>query len=163
MNIFRLLAPDVIVFMVSLVCVIGSRKVRVHASCTHSHLHHHQDASAVEDILPLFVALMLLLGGIIQPNIISALYFLLFLFLGTFWAWHRSGRFKKNKGFFCLKIFLTVYSALHVILLYLYQLEFFQVALPPSNLYARLVSSKPIKPSESSKPIQRYESSKPMQ
>eukprot|EP00794_Sanderia_malayensis_P018687 gene18687-20574_t len=140
LNIVRLLAPDVIVFIVSLVCVLGSRKVKVHHPTTHSRHHHHalSDTSAVEEILPLFVALMLLLGGIIQPNVISAIYFLVFLFLGTFWAWHYAVRFKRNKAFFCLKIGLTLYSALHVILLYLYQLEFFQTVLPPSSLYARL-------------------------
>ncbi len=137
LNIVRLIAPDTIVFIVSLVCVLGSRKVRVHVPSTHAR--HHQDASAVEEILPLFVALMLLLGGIIEPNVISAIYFLIFLFLGTFWAWHHSIKFKKNRGFFCFKIGLTVYSGLHVILLYLYQLEFFQSVLAPTSLYARYV------------------------
>ena len=137
MNVIRLLAPDVFVFIVSLVCVIGSRKVRVHATSSHSRSHRDSDGAAVEDVLPVFVALMLLLGGIVQPNVISSVYFLVFLFLGTFWACHRSIRFKKNKAFFCLKVLLTVYSATHVVLLYLYQIEFFQSQLASSSLYAR--------------------------
>ena len=141
-NIIRLLAPDVLVFIVSLACVIGSRKVHVHHSHSrgsHRHTHGTEDSSGVEDALPVFVALMLLLGGIVQPNVISSVYFLTFLFLGTFWACHRSVRFKRNKAFFCLKIFLTVYSAMHVILLYLYQFEFFQSQLLASSFYARYI------------------------
>lgn len=137
-NIIRLVAPDVLVFMVSLACVIGSRKVYVHVR-SHSRPHHVDDSSTVEDVLPVFVALMLLLGGIVQPNVISSIYFLTFLFLGTFWACHRSVRFKRNKAFFCLKMLLTLYSALHVTLLYLYQFEFFQSRLSDSSLYARWV------------------------
>ena len=136
-NIVRLLAPDLLVFIISLACVIGSRKVHLHVRSSHGRSHHDRDGSPVEDVLPVFVALMLLLGGIVQPNVISSVYFLSFLFLGTLWACHRSIRFKKNKALFCLKVFLTVYAGLHVILLYLYQFEFFQELLPASTLYAR--------------------------
>ena len=133
-----------LVFLVSLTCVIGSRKVHAHARSSHSRSHRADDSSGVEEVLPVFVALMLLLGGVAQPNVISSVYFITFLFLGTFWACHRSVRFKRNRAFYCLKIFLTVYSAVHVILLYLYQFEFFQSQLSASSLYARygFVTSK---------------------
>ena len=145
----RLLAPDVVIFATSLVTLLFTRNT--HAAIddqfddidgispstainTHSNEFHH-----VEDVLPVFVALMLLLAGIIQPNLLSSIYFLTFLVLGICWAFHFSSHIHKSYTYFCLKVLLLIYSGMQITLLYLYQMSFMQKLVYPQELVPRLL------------------------
>ena len=83
----------------------------------------------------IFTALLLALAGIALPSLLSATYFLSFLVIATWWGCYRS----LGNRFAVFRIVLLVYSALHLVLLYLYQFQFFQEALDPANFYARYV------------------------
>ncbi|GAB6019982.1 hypothetical protein CHUAL_002736 [Chamberlinius hualienensis] len=73
-------------------------------------------------------------AGIIRPSITSAIYFLVFLAVAT-WV----SCFKKlRKRYAVLRIFLIIYAAIHLVVLYLYQMPVSQQILPPDTLYARL-------------------------
>ena len=145
----RLLAPDVVIFATSLITLLSTRNT--HAAIddqfddidgispstainTHSNEFHH-----VEDVLPVFVALMLLLAGVTQPNLLSSIYFLTFLVLGICWAFHFSSHIHKSYTYFCLKVLLLIYSGMHIILLYLYQMSFMQNLVHPQELLPRFV------------------------
>lgn len=90
-------------------------------------------------ILPFFVGLMLLLAGIMQPNVLSSVYFLIFIILGVCWAFHLLEHVMKNTSFILIKIILTVYAGLHVLVLYMYQFPFFQEILEPDSFLPRFV------------------------
>ena len=87
--------------------------------------------------MPYFLAVMLLVGGIMLPSLASAIYFIMFLILGTVWACHKAVRLRRKRAFASVRFALMVYSGFHVITLYLYQFQFFQSSLPPDNLLAR--------------------------
>ena len=70
------------------------------------------------------------------PSLLSAPYFLLFLFLFTKWAF--SSQIKRSQ--IVIKVGLLVYLALHLVACYLYQLDVVQARLSrPGELYARLL------------------------
>uniref|UniRef100_A0A4W3J0I5 Piezo-type mechanosensitive ion channel component 2-like n=1 Tax=Callorhinchus milii TaxID=7868 RepID=A0A4W3J0I5_CALMI len=82
------------------------------------------------------VTLLLCLAGIALPSLTSAVYFLTFLGLGSWWACRRGF----SLTFFrCLCVTMAIISATHLTILYLYQLHAFQAALPPQHLGARLL------------------------
>lgn len=146
----RLLAPDVVIFATSLVTLLSTRNT--HAAIddqfddvdgiSPSTATHTQSNGFyyVEDVLPVFVALMLLLAGITQPNLLSSIYFLTFLVLGICWAFHFSSHIQKSYTYFCLKVLLLMYSGLHILLLYLYQMSFMQKFVHPQELVPRFVA-----------------------
>lgn len=72
------------------------------------------------------------------PSLASAIYFIMFLILGTMWACHKAIRLRRKKAFAYIRFALMVYSGVHVITFYLYQFQFFQSSLPPDSLLARL-------------------------
>ena len=71
------------------------------------------------------------------PSLSSAIYFIIFLILGTMWACHKAFRLRRKKAFAYLRFTLMVYSGVHVVTLYMYQFQFFQTSLPPESLLAR--------------------------
>lgn len=144
-DIIRLLAPDVIVFICSLIAVLSARHLTVPMEPYSSDLMQATSepittsTSRFEYILPIFGALLLLLAGIIQPNLLSSIYFIFFLVFGICWAFHLLDHIKRHSSFFFLKILLTVYTGLHVLVLYMFQFPFFQKVLDPTTFLARLL------------------------
>ncbi|TGZ63042.1 hypothetical protein CRM22_007115 [Opisthorchis felineus] len=93
-------------------------------------------AWAVDNLCVLLSVLLVCVTGITSPSVPSAVYLLSFLGIGTYWAC-RSGM--NPVPFACLRIFLLVYSGLHVCLYYLYQFPFFQSICPANGFTARLL------------------------
>ncbi|KAJ7338680.1 hypothetical protein JRQ81_012582, partial [Phrynocephalus forsythii] len=83
------------------------------------------------------VVVTILLGttGMMLPSLTSAVYFFLFLGLCTWWSCCRAF---DPLIFSCLCVLMAIFSAGHLIGLYLYQLQFFQEIIPPNDFYARL-------------------------
>ncbi|KAF7259523.1 hypothetical protein EG68_03142 [Paragonimus skrjabini miyazakii] len=80
-------------------------------------------AWAVDNLCLLITVLLICVTGISSPSILSSVYLLSFLGISTYWACRK----KINPiPFASLRIFLLVYSGLHVCLYYLYQFPFFQ-------------------------------------
>uniref|UniRef100_A0A8C3KC08 Piezo type mechanosensitive ion channel component 2 n=1 Tax=Calidris pygmaea TaxID=425635 RepID=A0A8C3KC08_9CHAR len=83
------------------------------------------------------VVVTILLGsaGMMVPSLTSAVYFLVFLGLCTWWSCCQAF---DPLIFSCLCVLMAIFSAGHLIGLYLYQLQFFQEVIPPKDFYARL-------------------------
>uniref|UniRef100_A0A8C3CSN9 Piezo type mechanosensitive ion channel component 2 n=1 Tax=Cairina moschata TaxID=8855 RepID=A0A8C3CSN9_CAIMO len=83
------------------------------------------------------VVVTILLGsaGMMVPSLTSAVYFLVFLGLCTWWS---CCQVFDPLIFSCLCVLMAIFSAGHIIGLYLYQLQFFQEVVPPKDFYARL-------------------------
>ncbi|KAM4691993.1 piezo-type mechanosensitive ion channel component 2-like [Rhinophrynus dorsalis] len=79
--------------------------------------------------------LLLGVSGIILPSITSAVYFVTFLWLCSWWACNRS---VSLVVFSSLCVMAAIFSAGHLTAIYLYQLPYFQELIPPEDLYARL-------------------------
>ncbi|XP_074868260.1 piezo-type mechanosensitive ion channel component 2-like [Carettochelys insculpta] len=80
--------------------------------------------------------LLLGLAGIILPSVTSAVYFFTFLGLCSWWACHRPITLAT---FSSLCVMMAIFSAGHLVALYLYQLPYFQDLVPPDDIYARLL------------------------
>ncbi|KAJ6665742.1 hypothetical protein lerEdw1_002112 [Lerista edwardsae] len=82
------------------------------------------------------VVAMLLLGlaGVVLPSVTSAVYFLVFLGLCSWWSCHRPVTLV---AFNSLCVMIAIFGAGHLILLYLYQLPFFQDLVPSEDIFAR--------------------------
>ncbi|XP_048662702.1 piezo-type mechanosensitive ion channel component 2 isoform X2 [Marmota marmota marmota] len=89
------------------------------------------------------VVVTVLLGssGMMLPSLTSAVYFFVFLGLCTWWSWCRTF---DPLLFSCLCVLLAIFTAGHLIGLYLYQFQFFQEAVPPNDYYARLFGIKSV-------------------
>ncbi|XP_019380800.1 PREDICTED: piezo-type mechanosensitive ion channel component 2 isoform X1 [Gavialis gangeticus] len=83
------------------------------------------------------VVVTILLGstGMMLPSLTSAVYFFVFLGLCTWWS---CCQVFDPLIFSCLCVLMAIFSAGHLIGLYLYQLQFFQEVVPPGDFYARL-------------------------
>uniref|UniRef100_A0A8C3XYJ1 Piezo type mechanosensitive ion channel component 2 n=1 Tax=Catharus ustulatus TaxID=91951 RepID=A0A8C3XYJ1_CATUS len=83
------------------------------------------------------VVVTILLGsaGMMVPSLTSAVYFFVFLGLCTWWSCCQAF---DPLIFSCLCVLMAIFSAGHLIGLYLYQLQFFQEVVPPEDFYARL-------------------------
>ncbi|NWI98788.1 PIEZ2 protein, partial [Crypturellus undulatus] len=83
------------------------------------------------------VIVTVLLGstGMMVPSLTSAVYFFVFLGLCTWWS---CCQVFDPLIFSCLCVLMAIFSAGHLIGLYLYQLQFFQEVVPPRDFYARL-------------------------
>ncbi|XP_016298733.1 piezo-type mechanosensitive ion channel component 2-like [Sinocyclocheilus anshuiensis] len=82
------------------------------------------------------VTILLGLTGMMLPSLTSTVYFFTFLGLCTWWSFCHTF---DPLLFSCLCVLMAIFSAGHLIMLYLYQFQFFQEAVPPGNTYARLV------------------------
>ncbi|XP_041103693.1 piezo-type mechanosensitive ion channel component 2-like [Polyodon spathula] len=87
------------------------------------------------------VTILLGLTGIMLPSLTSAVYFFTFLGLCTWWSLCRTF---DPLIFSCLCVLMAIFSAGHLIGLYLYQFQFFQEFVPPKDFYARLFGVTPV-------------------
>uniref|UniRef100_A0A8C9RSJ5 Piezo-type mechanosensitive ion channel component 2a, tandem duplicate 2 n=1 Tax=Scleropages formosus TaxID=113540 RepID=A0A8C9RSJ5_SCLFO len=81
------------------------------------------------------VTILLGLTGITLPSLTSAVYFLLFLGLCTWWSLCRTF---EPLVFSCLCVLMAIFSAGHLAVLYLYQLQTFQELISPTDKYISL-------------------------
>lgn len=124
----RLVVPDVAVFILTLFIFLVSKKL-VGPNASESQQQgvvmerrppkHNQ---VVEGIRCFITMLLLAAAGIIVPSVISAVYFLSFLVVATWWAFYMTW----GRTFNVLQLVWLVYSGSHIIVLYLYQFQFFQ-------------------------------------
>ncbi|XP_031425137.1 piezo-type mechanosensitive ion channel component 1 isoform X2 [Clupea harengus] len=84
---------------------------------------------------------LLALAGITLPSAFSAVYFLLFVGVCTWWACHFP---ISHLGFNALCVMVGFFTAGHLVCLYLYQSPFAQGIFPPASLWARLFGLKDI-------------------
>ncbi|XP_036605792.1 piezo-type mechanosensitive ion channel component 2-like [Trichosurus vulpecula] len=82
------------------------------------------------------VTLLLGLSGIIYPSLTSAVYFVTFLGICSWWSCHRE---VGTLAFSTMCVSLAIFTAGHIGSLYLYQLPYFQDLVPPEDIYARLL------------------------
>uniref|UniRef100_A0A8C6L0J5 Piezo type mechanosensitive ion channel component 1 (Er blood group) n=1 Tax=Nothobranchius furzeri TaxID=105023 RepID=A0A8C6L0J5_NOTFU len=154
-NVLRLLCPDVGVFLVSLVTTIlcsklvRSREMIAAANITSvttraKQLAEHLKATARKvlcDLGRILTVVLLGLAGITLPSAFSAVYFLLFIGVCTWWACHLP---ISHLGFNALCVMVGFFTAGHMMCLYLYQSLFAQDLFPPHHLWARLFGLKDI-------------------
>ncbi|XP_071780421.2 piezo-type mechanosensitive ion channel component 2 [Centroberyx gerrardi] len=81
------------------------------------------------------VTILLGLTGIMLPSLTSAVYFFVFLFLCTWWSFCQTF---DTLIFSCMCVLMAIFSAGHLIILYLYQFQFFQESIPPDDTYISL-------------------------
>lgn len=74
------------------------------------------------------------------PSLTSAVYFFIFLFLCTWWSLRRTF---DTLIFSCMCVLMAIFSAGHLVVLYLYQFQFFQESIPPDDSYIRWVLVTP--------------------
>uniref|UniRef100_H2TFE0 Piezo type mechanosensitive ion channel component 2 n=1 Tax=Takifugu rubripes TaxID=31033 RepID=H2TFE0_TAKRU len=99
-----------------------------------------QVASKVKEIIgnlittagQVVVTILLGLTGIMLPSLTSAVYFFIFLFLCTWWSLCRTF---DTLIFSCMCVLMAIFSAGHIIVLYLYQFQFFQESIPPEDIF----------------------------
>ncbi|XP_045545024.1 piezo-type mechanosensitive ion channel component 1 isoform X2 [Salmo salar] len=84
---------------------------------------------------------LLALAGITLPSAFSAIYFLLFIGVCTWWACHFP---ISHLGFNVLCVMVGFFTAGHLVCLYLYQCPIAQGIFPPASLWARLFGLKDI-------------------
>ncbi|VDQ04403.1 unnamed protein product [Trichobilharzia regenti] len=93
-------------------------------------------AWAMDSLRMLITLLLVCFAGITSPSLPSAVYLLSFLAICTYWACRNDA---SPSLFASLRIFLVVYSGLHVCLYYLYQFPFFQEFCKDGGFLARLL------------------------
>ncbi|KAK7901466.1 hypothetical protein WMY93_018235 [Mugilogobius chulae] len=84
---------------------------------------------------------LLALAGITLPSAFSAIYFLLFVGVCTWWACHLP---ISHLGFNALCVMVGFFTAGHMVCLYVYQSSLSQAVFPPASLWARLFGLKDI-------------------
>ena len=143
-HIVRLILPDVIVFITGLLVYIICYKLLPTETQKPDELPtstavRSRRKRTLNDILQFFgealVVLLLAASGIIVPSVFSSLYFLSFIFIATVWSLY--GRL--GRKFSCFRILLLIYSAAHLLVLHLYQFQFFQENVDPQSFIARWV------------------------
>uniref|UniRef100_A0A8C9X545 Piezo type mechanosensitive ion channel component 2 n=1 Tax=Sander lucioperca TaxID=283035 RepID=A0A8C9X545_SANLU len=87
------------------------------------------------------VTILLGMTGIMLPSLTSAFYFFIFLFLCTWWSLCRTF---DTLIFSCMCVLMAIFSAGHLIVLYLYQFQFFQESIPSDDNYIRIFGMSPI-------------------
>ncbi|CAL9689609.1 unnamed protein product [Knipowitschia caucasica] len=80
------------------------------------------------------VTILLGMAGMMLPSLTSAVYFLVFLFLCTWWSLCRTF---DALLFSCMCVLMAIFSAGHIVVLYLYQFQFFQEAIPAGDNYIK--------------------------
>ncbi|XP_029688332.1 piezo-type mechanosensitive ion channel component 1 [Takifugu rubripes] len=93
------------------------------------------------DLRRILAISLLALAGITMPSAFTAIYFLLFICLCTWWAFHLP---ISHLGFNALCVMLSFFTSGHMVCLYLYQSVLAQALFPPPSLWARLFGLKDI-------------------
>ena len=138
-NIMRVILPDVMTFLLSLVtCILCWKTLSGPApdeedqllDVTRSRSKRSTVCSTLGDLL---VALLLAASGIMHPSIISSVYFVVFFAMATWWSCHRGF----GNRFGVARTLLLAYSGVHLVVLYLYQFQTIQSILSDKSLAAR--------------------------
>uniref|UniRef100_M3ZFC3 Piezo type mechanosensitive ion channel component 2 n=1 Tax=Xiphophorus maculatus TaxID=8083 RepID=M3ZFC3_XIPMA len=87
------------------------------------------------------VTILLGMTGIMLPSLTSFVYFSIFLFLCTWWSLCRTFN---TLIFSCMCVLMAIFSAGHLLVLYLYQFQFFQESIFPQDNYIRVFGISPI-------------------
>ncbi|XP_015247000.1 PREDICTED: piezo-type mechanosensitive ion channel component 2 [Cyprinodon variegatus] len=87
------------------------------------------------------VTILLGMTGIMLPSLTSFVYFSIFLFLCTWWSLCRTFN---TLIFSCMCVLMAIFSAGHLVVLYLYQFQFFQESISPNDTYVRVFGIAPI-------------------
>ncbi|CAL8300358.1 unnamed protein product [Merluccius merluccius] len=95
----------------------------------------------LQDVGRILTICLLAIAGITLPSTFSAVYFILFIGLCTWWACHLP---ISPLGFNALCVMVGFFTAGHMICLYLYQSQMAQALFPPQSLWARLFGLKDI-------------------
>ncbi|KAL3858640.1 hypothetical protein ACJMK2_008907 [Sinanodonta woodiana] len=143
-HVVRLLFPDVAVFITGLfayiLCRLSHPKGSVEKSLEEATIKPKKTRSkrviqVFDFIGELTTVLLLAVSGIITPSVFSIFYFLSFLYIATLWSFYG----KLGGKFSNFRYVVLVYSALHLLLLHLYQFEFIQRMLPPDDFLPKLL------------------------
>lgn len=153
LDLIRLIGPDILMAAISVVVLVicqkvpvpdinqfeqsnaspeGSQQSPVHKRKTNTKA---KAASVLYYTGELLVLVFMAFSGIVYPSALSAVYFLSFLAVATWWACYRS----LGRVFVWLRLVLLTYTGLHLLLLYLYQFQFFQDVLSSEDLVARVI------------------------
>ncbi|KAL1439627.1 hypothetical protein MTO96_031886 [Rhipicephalus appendiculatus] len=81
------------------------------------------------------VLLLMAAAGILHASLCSLAYFVAFLWSATWLGMHRP----LATGYRVMRTLLLLYSAMHFVALYTYQLDYIQELVPPASLQARLL------------------------
>ncbi|XP_068597023.1 piezo-type mechanosensitive ion channel component 1 [Brachionichthys hirsutus] len=95
----------------------------------------------LRDLGRILAVSLLALAGITLPSAFSAIYFLLFIGVCTWWACHLP---ISHLGFNALCVMVGFFASGHMVCLYLYQSLLAQALFPPHSLWARLFGLKDI-------------------
>ncbi|XP_066569839.1 piezo-type mechanosensitive ion channel component 1 [Amia ocellicauda] len=95
--------------------------------------------SFLRDLGKALAITLLALAGITLPSAFSAIYFLLFIGVCTWWACHFP---ISPLGFNTVCVMVAFFTSGHLVCLYLYQSPFAQDIFPPASLWARLFGLK---------------------
>ncbi|XP_069548591.1 piezo-type mechanosensitive ion channel component 2 [Brachyistius frenatus] len=87
------------------------------------------------------VTILLGITGVMLPSLTSSVYFFIFLFLCTWWSLCRTFN---TLIFSCMCVLMAIFSAGHLVVLYLYQFQFFQESISPSDSYISVFGISPI-------------------
>uniref|UniRef100_A0A3P8P238 Uncharacterized protein n=1 Tax=Astatotilapia calliptera TaxID=8154 RepID=A0A3P8P238_ASTCA len=87
------------------------------------------------------ITILLCVTGITLPSLTSAVYFFTFLFLCTWWSLRRT---LSTLMFSCMCVLMAIFSAGHLIVLYLYQFQFFQESVLTNDGYISVFGISPI-------------------
>ncbi|XP_052229514.1 piezo-type mechanosensitive ion channel component 1-like isoform X2 [Dreissena polymorpha] len=159
-DIFRLVIPDVAVFVTALIVYIVCWKLLpVEAGQCQSELPtvvrsqlKRKVISVVEFIGEAMLVLLLAASGIIAPSVLSSVYFLSFLFLATLWSMYGN----LGRKFAVFRVFLLVFNTCHILVLHLYQFQFFQQVISPTDFIARLLGLIAVVKTDCSSPYQIF-------
>ncbi|XP_059176370.1 piezo-type mechanosensitive ion channel component 2-like isoform X3 [Physella acuta] len=142
-NIIRLVAPDALVFVTSVILLAVSVKITkpsvLYNSPTEQPLLGPGKQRGLSNLMRTFLQfcrnLALLGAGIIVPSILSGVYFIVFLVVLTLWGCY----IPMGRRFNYIQNLLLFYTASHLLLLHIYQFQFFQETLKPTDIIARIM------------------------
>ncbi|XP_033122825.1 piezo-type mechanosensitive ion channel component 2-like isoform X4 [Anneissia japonica] len=155
----RLLAPDVVVLIVSSIVLAICHKLLAQENQRLQELSQTSQTDTtyerkskkrsivIAGLRGLLTMTLLAFAAVIEPSMISAVYFVSFLIVVTWWSLYKT----TGKRFVYWQGCWMVFSGFHLILLYLYQFQFFQDNVDSGSLTARLVGLKAIIKTECTK------------
>ncbi|CAL1533267.1 unnamed protein product [Lymnaea stagnalis] len=142
-NIIRLIVPDAVVFIMALVILLLSLRITRQNSLPSQSIDmplipviKQKTTNIYMKTLSQFTLnVALLAAGVIVPSIFGGVYFITFLILLTLWGCY----IPMGRKFGFVQKLLLIYTGGHLLLLHLYQFQFFQDVLPPDDLIARVL------------------------
>jgi len=142
-QIIRWLGPDVVALTVTIICYVSisnflSEPPPLNLSNTDTNSAEPSSWNKILHSIGAYVSLgFLCLTSSLQPSVPSGIYYLIFLGGATWWALSKN---IINKAFARIFSILAVFVAIHIIALFLYQLEWSQELIDPKSLVARFVN-----------------------